>query len=103
MSYTPRDEKQYESQAKQNVIKSIRNKMKRLGLTTEDIVNLNGLQPIGLQADGTEADSELQPMYCLSSPAFAFAMLCDVLIQSLYRFEDCSFCRDFLFNIKIIL
>ena len=38
VSYTPRDEQQYELQAKNNVIKNIRNKMKKMGLTTEDII-----------------------------------------------------------------
>ena len=36
--YVPRDEQQYESQAKNNVIKNIRNKMKKMGLTIEDII-----------------------------------------------------------------
>jgi len=49
VSYQPRDEKEYEAQARQKVIKNIRNKMNRLGLTTDDIVNLNVLQPAHLQ------------------------------------------------------
>lgn len=47
--YIPRDEKEYESKAKQNVIKNIRNKMNRLGLTTDDIANLNVSQRTHLQ------------------------------------------------------
>ncbi len=47
--YKMRDEKEYQLQAKQKVIRNIKNKMNRLGLTTDDIVNLSGLQPIQLQ------------------------------------------------------
>ena len=47
--YTPRNEKEYELMSEQNVIKNIRNKMNKLGLTTDDIANLNGLQPLHLQ------------------------------------------------------
>jgi transposase len=38
VQYVVRDEQQYESQVKNNVIKNIRNKMKKMGLTTEDII-----------------------------------------------------------------
>lgn len=40
-----RDEKEYELQPKQKVIKNIGNKMNRLGLTTDGVLNLSGLQP----------------------------------------------------------
>lgn len=47
--YIPRNEKEYELKSKQNVIKNIRNKMNKLGLTTDDIVNPSSLQHPGLQ------------------------------------------------------
>ncbi len=47
--YLPRNEKEYELKAKENVIKNIRNKMKRLGLTTDDIQNLTVPQRLHLQ------------------------------------------------------
>ena len=43
--YKMRDEKEYELQPKQKVIKNIGNKMNRLGLTTDGVLNLSGLQP----------------------------------------------------------
>lgn len=46
--YQPRDEKEYELQARQKVIKNIRNKMNRLGLTTDDIVDINVFQSVHL-------------------------------------------------------
>jgi transposase len=37
--YTPGNEQQYELQVRNNVIKNIRNKMKKMGLTTGDIIS----------------------------------------------------------------
>lgn len=47
--YIPLNEKEYELKSKKNVIRNIRNKMNKLGLTTDDIVNPNGSQHFGLQ------------------------------------------------------